>query len=116
MAVAWLATWTYDSAGRPRLMAATLVDVPPTSTMTPSSMRFDRSAPATEAAGPEYSVRAGARRKPARSVAPPSPRITMTGLLDAGTGDPVADDSAVRIAIGRIDALSAAVTARSSRP
>ena len=67
MAVAWLATWTYDSAGRPRLMAATLVDVPPTSTMTPSSMRFDRSAPATDAAGPEYSVR-GRRAPEAREV------------------------------------------------
>ena len=52
----------------------------------------ERNAPATEAAGPEYSVRAGARRKPARSVAPPSPRMTITGALDARAGHTVADD------------------------
>src|SRR3954452_24829951 len=77
MAVAWRPTWTYDSAGRPAWIADTFDDVPPTSTITASPMRSDRSAPATDAAGPEYSVRAGALRKPARSVAPPSPRITM---------------------------------------
>ena len=53
MAVAWPATCTYDSAGRPAWMAATLVDVPPTSTMTASSTRPVRRAPATDAAGPE---------------------------------------------------------------
>src|SRR5215468_6372153 len=70
-AVAWLATFTYDSNGRPSRTAATLVDVPPTSRMTPSVTLAYRSAPATDAAGPEYSVRTGAARKPSRSVAPP---------------------------------------------
>ena len=35
-AVLWLATWTYESEGEPLVMAATLVDVPPISTTTPS--------------------------------------------------------------------------------
>ena len=63
-AVACDATVTYDNSGRPSRIAATLVEVPPTSTMTPSVIAADRSAPATDAAGPEYSVLAGASRKP----------------------------------------------------
>src|SRR5262249_58477533 len=77
-AVACDATVTYDISGRPSRTAATLVDVPPTSTMTPSVKPANRNAPATDAAGPEYRVRTGASRNPARSVAPPSPRITIT--------------------------------------
>jgi hypothetical protein len=98
------------------VIAATLVEVPPTSTITPSPIRSVRSAPATEAAGPEYSVRAGAARNPLRSVAPPSPRITMTGQVTPAAATPASTTSAVRSAIGRIEALSAAVTVRYSSP
>ena len=61
-------------------------------------------------------MRAGARRKPARSVAPPSPRITITGLETPTSATPRSTMSAVRSAIGMIEALIAAVTARSSSP
>ena len=61
-------------------------------------------------------MRAGAVRKPARSVAPPSPRITITGLAMPAAATPASTTSAVRRAMGRIEAFSAAVTARSSRP
>ena len=77
-------------------MAATFVDVPPISTTTPSAIWVNRSTPATEAAGPEYSVRAGSRRKPAMSVAPPSPRITMTGLSTPAAATPASTKPAVR--------------------
>ena len=52
-AVLWLATCTYDSWGWPLWMAAMLVDVPPISITTPSPTSPKRSAPATDAAGPE---------------------------------------------------------------
>ena len=42
--------------------------------------------------------------------------MTITGLLMPAAATPAPTTSAVRSAIGRIDALSAAVTARSSRP
>ena len=84
--------------------------------MTASPMVPVRSAPATDAAGPEYSVSAGARRKPARSVAPPSPRMTMTGAGTPTEATPAWTTSAVRRAIGRIEALRAPVSVRSSSP
>ena len=115
-AVACDATVTYDSSGRPSRIAATFVDVPPTSTITPSVIAPDRRAPATDAAGPEYSVLAGASRKPDRLVAPPSPRMTMTAAEMCASRTPRSTNSAVRTAIGRIEALTAAVTARNSRP
>ena len=61
-------------------------------------------------------MRAGARRKPARSVAPASPRITITGVWMPAAVTPSPTTSAVRSAIGAIEAFSAAVTARSSSP
>src|SRR4051812_106758 len=115
-AVAWEATRTYDSAGRPWRMAAMLVDVPPTSMTTASVMPVYLSAPATDADGPEYSVRTGAALNPARSVAPPSERITITGAVMPAARTPSATKEAVLMASGRIDAFSAAVTVRSSRP
>src|SRR6476659_2688899 len=92
------------------------VDVPPTSITTASVTPVWRRAPATDADGPEYSVRTGAAAKPARSVAPPSLRITITGAAMPAAATPSATNDAVLIASGRIDAFSAAVTARSSRP
>ena len=71
---------------------------------------------ATEAAGPEYSVSAGARRNPGRSVAPPSPRMTITGAATPTEATPASTTSAVRRAMGRIEALRAPVSVRSSRP
>src|SRR5215218_4929422 len=102
--------------GRPERIAATFVDVPPTSTTTAFATRARWSAPATDAAGPEYSVRAGALRKPARLVAPPSPRITMIEPRIPASSTPSSTTPAVRNAIGVIAALSAAVTVRSSSP
>ena len=98
------------------MIAATFDDVPPTSTMTASPTRSVRSAPATDAAGPEYSVRAGAFWKPARSVAPPSPRMTITGLWMPAAATPASTTRAVSVATGRIEAFNDAVTVRSSRP
>jgi hypothetical protein len=42
--------------------------------------------------------------------------MTMTGAATPAASTPTATTSAVRSAMGRIDAFSAAVTARSSRP
>ena len=58
----------------------------------------------------------GAALNPARSVAPPSLRITITGASMPAARTPSATNDAVLMAIGRIDAFSAAVTVRSSRP
>ena len=60
-----------------------------------------RSTPATDAAGPEYSARAGSRRSPAGSVAPPSPRMTMTGASMPAAATPRSTCSSVRTAIGQ---------------
>ena len=79
-----LATCTYDSAAARRGWRRRWSTCRRPRRRRRRRRRRERSAPATEAAGPEYSVRAGAARKPARSVAPPSPRITITGACDAG--------------------------------
>src|SRR3954468_21676613 len=84
--------------------------------MTASSRRIVRNTPATDAAGPESNVRAGSRRRPVASIAPPSPRITMTGATTPAARTPSSTCCAVCNAIGRMDALSAAVTVRNSSP
>ena len=102
--------------GWPPRIAATFVDVPPTSSTIASVTPVYRSAPATDAAGPEYSVRTGAELNPARSVAPPSLRMTITGAPMPAALTPSATNAAVLTAIGRIEALRAAVIVRSSSP
>ena len=61
-------TRTYDTLGRPSRTTETLVDVPPTSTTTPSASWRWCSAPATEAAGPEKSENIGWLAKVGRTV------------------------------------------------
>ena len=92
------------------------VDVPPTSRTTASVTPVNRSAPATEADGPEYRVRTGAALNPSRSVAPPSLRMTITGASMPAALTPSATNDAVLTAIGRMDAFKAAVIVRSSSP
>src|SRR5207245_2071055 len=77
-------------------MAATFDDVPPTSTMTASPMAPVRSAPATEAAGPEYSASAG---RPEPPDGGPRPR----GVEAAGGVEELVN-GAQRPAVGQVDA------------
>ena len=115
-AVACDATRTYDSAGRPPRIAATFVDVPPTSI----TIGVGDAGVAQRAGDRRRRSRVqrahGRRLNPARSVAPPSLRMTMTGASMPAASTPSATNDAVLIAIGRIEALRAAVTVRSSSP
>ena len=101
---------------RPRLTTLTFELVPPHSRTIPSVMPTWCRAAATPAAGPEPTVSDGVRRKDSRPIAPPSPRRTSSGTSIPASRSTRWTTVAVRWTTGRIDAFTAALIVRVSRP
>ena len=101
---------------RPRLTTETFELVPPHSRMIPSVSRSWCRAAATPAAGPDPIVRDGADRNESSDMEPPSPRRTSSGTSMSASRSTRSTTLAVRSTTGRIEALTAAETVRTSRP
>jgi hypothetical protein len=102
--------------GRPRFTIETFELVPPHSTTIASERPSWCSAAATPAAGPEPIVKDGRRRNASTLIAPPSPRSTSSGTSSPDSRSASSTTDAVRSTMGRMLALTAALTVRISSP
>ena len=86
-----------------------LVLVPPTSMNSPSNTGQNGAAPATLAAGPDSTVKTGARRASATGTMSRSPCITIRGAWSPASRMLRSTHSSTSIMRGRMLALTAAV-------